>query len=117
VHDGTVFIHVFVGDVDVTFLQPLLYLESLEVQGVDVYFAERFPHPMSSVWTVPRVVDVDERCDNHADVVSVRNVSELLFDDEQGLTTVLLVFQRLETWSSQLTDETSMSRFQIVEQI
>ncbi len=89
-----------VDDVDVAILQPFLYLESPEVQGVAVHSAECFPHAMSVVWAVPRVVAVDKHCGNHADVVCVRNVSELLLDDEHGLSPVLLSVERLESWIS-----------------
>ncbi len=58
-------IDVLMGDVDVATLQSLLYLEPLEVEGVDVHFAERFPHVMSAVWTVTIVVGVDKHSGDH----------------------------------------------------
>ena len=72
------------------------YLESLEVEGVDVHFAESFPHAMNTVWSVTSVVGLDKDSGDHVHVVSVRNISELLLDHTHGLSGVLSTVERLE---------------------
>ncbi len=96
VHEDVVPIDALVGDVDVAILQSLLYLESLEVEGVDVHFAESFPHAMNTVWSVTSVVGLDKDSGDHVHVVSVRNISELLLDHTHGLSGVLSTVERLE---------------------
>jgi hypothetical protein len=86
VFQDALLIHLQVSLVDVAIQEPLMYFESLEVEGVDVHFEESFSHAINTVCVVSVLVAVHISCDNHVHMVSVCNISHLLFRHKRGLS-------------------------------